>query len=88
MKEKGRKTKKIRARIKKIENKLQLLKAKKNMKIEMKNVSTGTSKNNYIDPRITISFLKKNDIPIDKVFSEKLRNKFKWAFDINKDYIF
>ena len=42
------------------------------MKLEMKNVSTGTSKNNYIDPRITISFLKKNDIPIEKVFSEYL----------------
>lgn len=88
MKERNKNTKKIRERIKKVENKIQLNKSKKNLKLEMKNVSTGTSKNNYIDPRITISFLKKNDIPIDKVFSEKLRNKFKWAFEVNKDYIF
>ena len=31
----------------------------KDLKLEMKNVSLGTSKVNYIDPRITISFMKK-----------------------------
>ena len=82
------KIKKIKDNLNRLEIKIKFYKSKKNTKIELKNVSTGTSKINYIDPRITISFLKKNKIPIDKVFSEKLIKKFNWAFDIEKDFVF
>ena len=44
----------------------------------MKNVSLGTSKVNYIDPRITISFMKKHEIEIDKLFTTALQDKFTW----------
>jgi len=55
------------------------------LKLELKNISLGTSKINYIDPRITISWIKKHDFPVDKIFSETLRDKFRWAFEVDYD---
>ena len=75
-------------KIAKIEIKLRDAKNKKNLKIEMKNLSLTTSKINYIDPRITIAFLKYHDIPIEKVFSQALRDKFFWAMDVDKQWTF
>ncbi len=63
----------------KVRIKLKSLKAKKQIKIELKSVALGTSKINYIDPRITVSFMKQNKIPLDKVFSKSLIEKFNWA---------
>ncbi len=34
---------------------------------------------NYIDPRLTVVFSKKFDVPIEKFFSKTLREKFEWA---------
>ena len=57
----------------------------------MKSVSLCTSKINYIDPRITIAFFKLHNIDINKVFTQKLQDKFFWAFEEiekKKDYKF
>ena len=67
---------------------LKKLQAKKALKSELKNISLGTSKINYIDPRITVAFLKKHDLPIDKIFSKTLQEKFKWAMDVDDDFVF
>jgi len=86
-----RKIKKIQKnqdRIDKIRKRIAELKAKKDMKIQLKNISLETSKANYIDPRITVAFMKRHDINMDKIFSRALQNKFHWAFDIDKDYKF
>lgn len=74
--------------IAKMKDVIKKLKAKKQLKIELKNVSLGTSKINYIDPRITVAFLKKHKIPMDKIFSKTLQEKFKWAMEIDEDYKF
>ena len=37
------------------------------IKDELKTVALGTSKINYMDPRITIAWCKKHDVPIEKV---------------------
>ena len=37
-------------------------------KIKGKNLALGTSKINYMDPRISISWCKENEVPIEKVF--------------------
>ena len=58
------------------------------MKKELKNVSLGTSKTNYIDPRITVAFMKKHNLSIDNLFSKTLQTKFSWAFDIGDDFSF
>jgi DNA topoisomerase-1 len=65
--------------IKLIEAKIITLKMKKETKIKMKNVSLGTSKNNYIDPRIIFAFIKKYNIPEDKLFNKALISRFEWA---------
>jgi len=44
-----------------------------------KEVSLGTSKINYCDPRISVAWCKANEVPIDKIFAKTLRDKFVWA---------
>lgn len=41
-----------------------------------KAVALGTSKINYMDPRITVAWCKRNEVPIEKVFPGALRDKF------------
>jgi len=72
----------------KIEIKIKLLKLKKETKQKMKNVSLSTSKNNYIDPRIIFSFIKKFQIPPEKLFNQQLIDRFKWASTVDVDYRF
>ena len=87
-KEKNKDTKAIRTKVNKLEEKIRLAKSKKKLKVELKNVSLGTSKINYIDPRITISFMKKNNIEIDKLFTSALQDKFSWAMEVDENYKF
>jgi DNA topoisomerase-1 len=72
----------------KINKKIQLLKLKKEEKIKMKNVSLTTSKNNYIDPRIIFAFIKKYEIPEERLFTQLLLTRFKWANTVDANYRF
>ena len=72
-------------KIQKIKKNIKLLKIKKSLKIETKNISLGTSKINYIDPRITIKFIRRHNIPIEKIFTKKLIEKFNWAIQSVED---
>ncbi|XP_952523.1 DNA topoisomerase i, putative [Theileria annulata] len=76
-------------------NKLATLKKKQkdhNIKMTIKDsnktVALGTSKINYMDPRITVAFCKKYEIPIEKVFNKSLRMKFPWAMCVRSDFTF
>lgn len=44
-------------------------------------VSLSTSKVNYIDPRLLVTFSKKYHVPIEKVLTKTLREKFQWAIE-------
>mmetsp|Transcript_10756 Transcript_10756/g.21364 ORF Transcript_10756/g.21364 Transcript_10756/m.21364 type:complete len:690 (-) Transcript_10756:60-2129(-) len=57
-------------------------------KEELKTVALGTSKINYLDPRITVAWCKRNEVPIEKVFNKSLLNKFLWAMDIEPAFKF
>ncbi|XP_018800445.1 PREDICTED: DNA topoisomerase 1 [Bactrocera latifrons] len=46
---------------------------------ENKTIALGTSKLNYLDPRITVAWCKKHGVPIEKIFNKTQRNKFMWA---------
>ena len=59
-----------------------------NMKEELKTVSLGTSKINYLDPRITISWCKRHEVPPPTVFTKALIEKFHWAMDCEMDFRF
>ena len=53
-----------------------------------KEVSLGTSKTNYIDPRVSIAWAKKYNVPIAKLFNKTLIEKFPWAMSVEEDYVF
>ena len=53
-----------------------------------KQIALGTSKLNYMDPRITVAWCKKYEVPIDKVFSKSIRDKFPWAMYTDPSYKF
>ena len=74
--------------IRNIRDKIKKLKAKRTLKVELKNVALGTSKVNYIDPRITVAFMKRHNLPINKIFSKTLQDKFKWALEVDEYFKF
>ena len=47
-----------------------------------------TSKANYLDPRVTFSFAKRNNINVDKLYSKQLIEKFQWAKNEKSDFRF
>lgn len=57
-------------------------------KEDNKLVSLGTSKMNYMDPRITVSWCKKVDLAIERVFPRTVRTKFPWAMHFKSTYSF
>jgi len=57
-------------------------------KDDNKEVSLGTSKINYMDPRISVAWCKRNDVPIEKIFPISLRGKFNWAMAVDLDWEF
>jgi DNA topoisomerase-1 len=56
---------------------------KEKMKLEEaeQNISIGTSKLNYMDPRITVSWCKKAGMPIEKIYSKVQLAKFDWSME-------
>ena len=58
-------------------------------KDENKTIALGTSKLNYLDPRISVAWCKKFDVPIDKVYNKTQREKFRWAIEMaGPEYVF
>ena len=67
------------------------IKAAKTMMIdkdENKTTALGTSKINYLDPRISAAWCYKYDVPVDKIFNRSLREKFKWALAVDAKWQF
>lgn len=93
LRSKIRKVRKSKSKVKaekiaKLEEKIKDKKTKKDMSVLMKDLALETSKANYIDPRITVAFLKRHKLEMKDVFSPKLITKFRWAFDVDTDYKF
>ena len=80
--------KKNKEMVDKIDSKIKLNRLKRDQKINMKNVSLGTSKMNYIDPRIIFAFIKRFDIPPEKLFTSALLKRFTWASSVEGTYRF
>ena len=70
--------------------KVQLNREENNARIkdENKSVSLGTSKINYIDPRIVCSWATREKVPLSKLFSATLQKKFPWAMTVTDSYRF
>lgn len=91
VKEAGKKIASVDTIRNKIERKkAQLFKAElvARTKEDLKTVALDTSKTNYLDPRITVAWCKRNEVPIEKVFRKTLCAKFIWAMDVDMDFRF
>ena len=67
----------------------QLEKLKFQQMDEKKTISLDTSKLNYLDPRISVAWCKKHGVPIDKVYNNTQRERFRWAIDMAEaDFVF
>ena len=77
-----------KAKIRTLKERLSKLELQMKMKDELKTVSLGTSKINYMDPRITIAWCKHNDVPPPTVYTKALVEKFNWAMEVEPDFDF
>lgn len=75
--------------LKKLDGRINVLQLQAENKESNKEVALGTSKINYIDPRLTVVFCKKFNCPIETFFSKALREKFEWAIkSVEEDWRF
>ncbi|MEQ2178552.1 hypothetical protein GOODEAATRI_015251, partial [Goodea atripinnis] len=75
--------------VQRIEEQLMKLQVQATDREENKQIALGTSKLNYLDPRISVAWCKKWAIPIEKIYNKTQREKFAWAIDMaEKDYEF
>eukprot|EP01116_Phalansterium_solitarium_P017919 TRINITY_DN4560_c0_g2_i1.p1 TRINITY_DN4560_c0_g2~~TRINITY_DN4560_c0_g2_i1.p1 ORF type:complete len:884 (-),score=373.03 TRINITY_DN4560_c0_g2_i1:328-2979(-) len=79
---------KLKNMLKKLDERIAKWNFKKTEKDDLKTVSLTTSKINYIDPRISVAWCKRNKVPIEKIFSKSLRQKFPWAMDVEDEFGF
>lgn len=68
--------------------KIEKMERDKETKEDLKTVALGTSKINYLDPRITVAWCKRHEVPIEKIFNKSLLAKFAWAMDVDPDFRF
>ncbi|GAA5932048.1 DNA topoisomerase 1 [Sporobolomyces koalae] len=72
---------KLVTQLRKLDERILVQKTNATDKDEGKEISLGTSKINYIDPRISVQWCKEHDVPLAKIFSKTLLEKFTWAVD-------
>ncbi|KAH7860063.1 hypothetical protein Vadar_008715 [Vaccinium darrowii] len=68
--------------------KIEKIEQDKNTKEDLKTVALGTSKINYLDPRITVAWCKRHEVPIEKIFNKSLLAKFTWAMEVDPSFRF
>jgi DNA topoisomerase-1 len=78
----------IDAKITKLRAQINKMESEKRMKDDSKTVSLGTSKVNYIDPRIVCAWCTRHSVPVEKVFNKSLIKKFPWALEIDPRFRF
>lgn len=71
--------KKAEAALTKLTDRIVNYEAKLSLREDNKEVALGTSKINYMDPRITIAWCKAKQVPLESVFNKSLVTKFPWS---------
>ena len=75
--------------VQRLEEQLMKLEVQATDREENKLIALGTSKLNYLDPRITVAWCKKWGVPTEKIYNKTQREKFAWAIDMaDEDYEF
>uniref|UniRef100_UPI00358FEAEB DNA topoisomerase I, mitochondrial-like n=1 Tax=Myxine glutinosa TaxID=7769 RepID=UPI00358FEAEB len=71
--------------VERLEEQLLKLEVQATDREENKQISLGTSKLNYLDPRITVAWCKKWGVPIEKIYNKTQRDKFAWAIAMTEE---
>jgi len=79
---------KAEAALKKLKERIVNYEAQLATKDQTKDVALGTSKINYMDPRITVAWCKAKEVPLEAVFNRSLVSKFPWAMEVPPDWRF
>ncbi|XP_034032918.1 DNA topoisomerase I, mitochondrial [Thalassophryne amazonica] len=72
------------AAVKRCEEQLLKMEVQATDREENKQIALGTSKLNYLDPRITVAWCKNMEVPVDKIYNKSQREKFAWAIDMTE----
>ncbi|XP_078433045.1 DNA topoisomerase 1 alpha-like [Wolffia australiana] len=81
-------TEALEKKISQLDSKMEKIELERKLKEDLKTVALGTSKINYLDPRISVAWCKRNEVPIEKIFNKSLLAKFAWAMDVVPDFRF
>ena len=79
---------KLEERLEKADKRLADMTNNLQAKDDSKTVALGTSKINYMDPRITVAWCKEKEVPIEKIFNKSLLAKFPWAMEVASSWRF
>lgn len=74
-----------KAAVKRCEDQLLRMELQATDREENKQIALGTSKLNYLDPRITVAWCKNMEVPIEKIYNKTQRDKFAWAIDMTEE---
>ncbi|KAI3926812.1 hypothetical protein MKW92_028234 [Papaver armeniacum] len=78
----------LQRKIKQTLDKIEKTKRDMDLKKELRTTALGTSKTNYLDPRISVAWCKRHEVPIEKIFNKSLLAKFAWAMDVDPSFRF
>ncbi|XP_049930188.1 DNA topoisomerase I, mitochondrial isoform X2 [Epinephelus moara] len=70
--------------VKRCEEQLLKLEVQATDREENKQIALGTSKLNYLDPRISVAWCKNVEVPVEKIYNKSQRDKFAWAIDMTE----
>ncbi|KAF1387269.1 hypothetical protein PFLUV_G00103620 [Perca fluviatilis] len=74
-----------KAAVKRCEEQLLKMEVQATDREENKQIALGTSKLNYLDPRISVAWCKNTEVPVDKIYNKSQRDKFAWAIDMTEE---
>ncbi|KAM9753932.1 DNA topoisomerase I, mitochondrial isoform 2-T3 [Menidia menidia] len=73
-----------KAAVRRCEEQLLKLEVQATDREENKQIALGTSKLNYLDPRISVAWSKNMEVPVEKIYNKTQRDKFAWAIDMTE----
>jgi DNA topoisomerase-1 len=78
----------LKKKIAALNKRIETTNSKIQIKDDNKAVALGTSKINYMDPRITVAWCKHAYLPLERVFNKGLLDKFPWAMEVESTWRF
>lgn len=76
----------LERRIENFKLRIEKLESRIAIKEKTRGMALNTSKTNYADPRIPVSWCKDHDVDIKRIFPKTMQEKFEWAMDVDPDF--